>query len=44
MLFIFTILTLFYHTTIGQAVVAMAPTVGIAALLLTSSFSFPLIF
>jgi ATP-binding cassette subfamily G (WHITE) protein 2 (SNQ2) len=41
--FIFTVLTPFYYTTIGQAVAAMAPTVEIAALVFTSSFSFVLI-
>jgi len=37
------VLTPYYYTTIGQAVAAMAPTVELAALLFTSSFSFVLI-
>jgi ATP-binding cassette subfamily G (WHITE) protein 2 (SNQ2) len=41
--FILTVLTPFYYTTIGQAVAAAAPTVDVAALLFTSSFSFVLI-
>ena len=41
--FIFAVLIPFYYTTIGQAVAAMAPTIEVAALLFTSTFSFVLI-
>ena len=41
--FIFAVLILFYYTTVGQAVAAMAPTIKVAALLFTSMFSFVLI-
>ena len=41
--FIFAVLQPFYYTSIGQAVSAMAPTIEIAALSFTSSFSLVLI-
>ena len=41
--FIFAVLVPFYYTTIGQAVAAIAPTLEIATLLFTSTFSFVLI-
>jgi len=42
--FMVAVLIPFYYTTVGQAIAAMAPTVGIAGLLFTSLFSFVLIF
>jgi len=41
--FIFAVLIPFYYTTVGQADAAMAPTIEVAALLFTSTFSFVLI-
>ena len=41
--FIFAVLVPFYYTTIGQAVAALSPTLEVAALLFTSTFSFVLI-
>ena len=43
MFLIFAVLIPFYYTTIGQAVSAIAPTMEVAALLFTSTFSFVLI-
>ena len=40
---VFMVLILFYYTTIGQAVAAIAPMAEVAALLFTSTFSFVLI-
>ena len=40
---IFAVLIPFYYTTVGQAIAAIAPTVEVAALLFTSTFSFVLI-
>ena len=39
---VFVVLVPFYYTTVGQAIVAIAPTVEIAALSFTSAFSFVL--
>ena len=41
--FLFSVLVPFYYTSIGQAIASIAPTVEIAALLFTSTFSFVLI-